>query len=184
MLIFSVCQGIRKPVAYSLESSLNQWLVVLQIFPYIIFYLLLENLVFFANREELWKSDMHACTYTHIFWLLVWFLFVPTTFAWLKCKEGIEDSESFLREFKIIGRSGSRFGYDPKYVRISLLGRDKEFDDFLERLSVIKWTITTDHGNWTLYSIFILFLFKIRRSCMLISLSHVGSWELRQPPFT
>lgn len=65
----------------------------------------------------------------------------------LKCKDDIVDGESFLREFNIIGRSGSQFGYDPKHVRISLLGRDKEFDDFLERLSIIKRTTAADHGN-------------------------------------
>ncbi|XP_022131455.1 L-tryptophan--pyruvate aminotransferase 1-like isoform X2 [Momordica charantia] len=59
-------------------------------------------------------------------------------FAWLRCKEEIEDCGSFLREHKIEGRSGRRFGADAKYLRISMLSSDDVFQQFLERLSAIK----------------------------------------------
>ncbi|KAI4314368.1 hypothetical protein L6164_027283 [Bauhinia variegata] len=60
-------------------------------------------------------------------------------FAWLKCKEGIEDCESYFRKLKIITRGGERFGADAKYARLSMLCKDEVFDEFLTRLSNIKW---------------------------------------------
>ncbi|KAJ8771799.1 hypothetical protein K2173_026976 [Erythroxylum novogranatense] len=58
-------------------------------------------------------------------------------FAWLKCEEPIEDCEAFLREHKILTRSGRHFGVSPEYVRISMLDRDENIDLFIERLSKI-----------------------------------------------
>ncbi|CAK8566730.1 unnamed protein product [Lathyrus sativus] len=58
-------------------------------------------------------------------------------FAWLKCEGNVEDCESFLREHKILTRSGRHFGVSPKYVRISMLDTDENFSQFLERLSSI-----------------------------------------------
>ncbi|KAK3028199.1 hypothetical protein RJ639_039482 [Escallonia herrerae] len=60
-------------------------------------------------------------------------------FAWMECNEIIEDCEKFLREHKIVTRSGRRFGTDPKHVRISMVSRDEEFNLFLHRLSTIQW---------------------------------------------
>lgn len=62
---------------------------------------------------------------------------VVAAFAWLKCEAEIEDCESFLRDYKIIARSGKHFGGSPKYVRISMLPRDEIFDQFTERLASI-----------------------------------------------
>ncbi|XP_011101296.1 tryptophan aminotransferase-related protein 2 [Sesamum indicum] len=59
-------------------------------------------------------------------------------FAWLKCEGGVEDCESFLRDHKIITRSGKHFGESANYVRISVLPRDQVFDEFTERLSSIN----------------------------------------------
>ncbi|XP_038885813.1 L-tryptophan--pyruvate aminotransferase 1-like [Benincasa hispida] len=59
-------------------------------------------------------------------------------FAWLKCKEEIEDCGSFLRGYNIEGRHGKRFGADAKYLRISMLSSDDVFYDFLDRLSAIQ----------------------------------------------
>ncbi|GAV89080.1 Alliinase_C domain-containing protein [Cephalotus follicularis] len=56
-------------------------------------------------------------------------------FAWLECNDS--DCASFLMEHKIKGRGGRRFGVDSKYARFSLVGEEKEFDNFLERLSGI-----------------------------------------------
>ncbi|XP_051147443.1 L-tryptophan--pyruvate aminotransferase 1-like [Andrographis paniculata] len=57
-------------------------------------------------------------------------------FVWLKCKNGV-DCANLLREYKILARSGARFGSEAEYVRASMLGLDEEFDLFLERLSAI-----------------------------------------------
>ncbi|KAI3916757.1 hypothetical protein MKW92_009193 [Papaver armeniacum] len=58
-------------------------------------------------------------------------------FAWLRCEEDIEDCEKFLRHHKIITRSGMHFGWDIKFVRVSMLDRDDTFGLFVERLSNI-----------------------------------------------
>lgn len=58
-------------------------------------------------------------------------------FAWLKCEQEIEDCESFLKGNKILTRSGKHFGFSPKYVRISMLDRDENYNLFVERLSKI-----------------------------------------------
>ncbi|KAE8723978.1 Tryptophan aminotransferase-related protein 2 [Hibiscus syriacus] len=59
-------------------------------------------------------------------------------FAWVKCEGEIEDCESFFRGKKILTRSGTHFGVSPKYVRISMLDRDRNYDTFVERLSRIR----------------------------------------------
>lgn len=60
-------------------------------------------------------------------------------FIWLKCKEGIEDCGSYLLEkLKIRAREGERFGVSPKYARISMIGTDDEFHEFLNRVSNAK----------------------------------------------
>ncbi|KAL9439138.1 hypothetical protein AB3S75_024743 [Citrus x aurantiifolia] len=58
-------------------------------------------------------------------------------FAWLKCEQEIEDCESFLKGNKILTRSGKHFGFSPKYVRISMLDRDENYNLFVQRLSKI-----------------------------------------------
>ncbi|OEL24558.1 Tryptophan aminotransferase-related protein 2 [Dichanthelium oligosanthes] len=60
-------------------------------------------------------------------------------FAWLRCdREDVEDCASFLRGHKILTRSGSQFGADPRYVRVSMLDRDDAYDIFVKRLSSLK----------------------------------------------
>ncbi|KAK4767880.1 hypothetical protein SAY87_003021 [Trapa incisa] len=59
-------------------------------------------------------------------------------FAWLKCGDGIEDCETFLRGHKIWTRSGRYFGVSPSFVRISMLDRDPTFNLFVKRLSRIR----------------------------------------------
>lgn len=58
-------------------------------------------------------------------------------FAWLGCKEE-RDLGSLLKEKNVLARGGDRFGSDKKYVRISMLSRDHDFDVFLQRLATIK----------------------------------------------
>ncbi|RXH77674.1 hypothetical protein DVH24_039645 [Malus domestica] len=63
----------------------------------------------------------------------------PHSFAWLKCEDDhVEDCESFLRGYKILTRGGRHFGVGPKYVRISMLDRDNNFNLFVKRLSTIQ----------------------------------------------
>ncbi|KAM3706303.1 hypothetical protein ACJW31_03G142900 [Castanea mollissima] len=57
-------------------------------------------------------------------------------YAWLKCKEGIEDCNEFLSGLKIVGRGGKAFGVDPIFARISMLSKEDEFNQFIERLLV------------------------------------------------
>ncbi|KAF4366167.1 hypothetical protein F8388_014885 [Cannabis sativa] len=60
-------------------------------------------------------------------------------FAWLKVKEeGVEDCEKLLKEYKILGRGGKRFGSDSSYTRVSILSREDVFQQFLDRLESIK----------------------------------------------
>ncbi|XP_057804294.1 tryptophan aminotransferase-related protein 2-like [Salvia miltiorrhiza] len=58
-------------------------------------------------------------------------------FAWLKCEGETEDCEGFLRDHKVLTRSGKHFGESAKHVRISVLPRDEVFDQFTERLAGI-----------------------------------------------
>lgn len=59
-------------------------------------------------------------------------------FAWLKCEGEIEDCENFLRIHKILTRSGRHFGMSPKYVRVSMLDRDSNYDLFIKRLLTMQ----------------------------------------------
>ncbi|XP_008239306.1 PREDICTED: tryptophan aminotransferase-related protein 2 [Prunus mume] len=60
-------------------------------------------------------------------------------FAWLKCEdESVEDCESLLRDHKILTRGGRSFGVGPKYIRVSMLDRDHNFNLFLKRLASIQ----------------------------------------------
>ncbi|CAM8936861.1 unnamed protein product [Rhodiola kirilowii] len=59
-------------------------------------------------------------------------------FAWLKCEGEIEECEVFLKNHKVLTRSGKHFGASPKFVRVSMLDRDPNFDLFLERLSTMS----------------------------------------------
>nr|XP_043627111.1 L-tryptophan--pyruvate aminotransferase 1 [Erigeron canadensis] len=58
-------------------------------------------------------------------------------FAWIKCKEGI-DCEKLFRDYKILTRSGRRFGSEPEYVRVSMLSKEEDFNVFIDRLSMIQ----------------------------------------------
>ena len=69
-----------------------------------------------------------------------------TAFAWIKCKEGIEDCEKLFRGKNILTRSGRRFGSDPGYVRVSMVSKEEDFDAFIERLSAIQ-SFNNGDGN-------------------------------------
>ncbi|KAL8550532.1 hypothetical protein ACS0TY_009093 [Phlomoides rotata] len=67
-------------------------------------------------------------------------------FAWLKCNDGI-DCEKMLKEYKVLGRGGSAFGRGPEYVRLSMVGRDEDFDEFLNRLPAIMERLLAAHHH-------------------------------------
>ncbi|KAJ0441206.1 putative transaminase [Helianthus annuus] len=58
-------------------------------------------------------------------------------FAWLKCEGDVDDCEGFLRKHKILTRGGKHFGASMKYVRVSMLSREKEFKLLTQRLPAI-----------------------------------------------
>ncbi|XP_031400093.1 L-tryptophan--pyruvate aminotransferase 1-like [Punica granatum] len=67
------------------------------------------------------------------------------SFAWLKCKEELKDAQSVLRGQKILARSGTKFGVDPTFARVSMVSREDVFNAFLERLSAPKGAVS--NGN-------------------------------------
>jgi len=78
-------------------------------------------------------TSHHACS------LNAHGVLVLAAFAWLRCdREDVEDCASFLRGHKILTRSGSQFGADPRYVRVSMLDRDDAYDIFVKRLSSLQ----------------------------------------------
>ncbi|XP_031101174.1 L-tryptophan--pyruvate aminotransferase 1-like [Ipomoea triloba] len=67
-------------------------------------------------------------------------------FAWMMCKGREEDCEKLLRGHKILTRSGTKFGADPKFVRISMLGNEDDFNIFLQRLSTLHHQTVTAYN--------------------------------------
>ncbi|CAK9311977.1 unnamed protein product [Citrullus colocynthis] len=77
------------------------------------------------------------------------FLNQPTetrpAFAWLKCEDEEEDCAGLLRRHKILGRSGVSFGCSPKFVRVSMMDRDDNFDLLVQRISKITAAPNSEH---------------------------------------
>ncbi|GAA0183230.1 hypothetical protein LIER_42361 [Lithospermum erythrorhizon] len=58
-----------------------------------------------------------------------------TAYAWLRCeREEDADCYTVLEAAKIIGRKGNRYGVDDRYIRLSLLKRDVDFEVLLQRM--------------------------------------------------
>ncbi|GMN60533.1 hypothetical protein TIFTF001_029641 [Ficus carica] len=56
-------------------------------------------------------------------------------YAWLKCeREEDKDCYAVLEAAKILGRRGSLFGAEERYVRLSLLKTRDDFDILIYRL--------------------------------------------------
>ncbi|KAI3940168.1 hypothetical protein MKW92_019665 [Papaver armeniacum] len=108
-----------------------------------------ENFFEFSRRlmTQRWKQLRDAVRTSGLFSLPEYtsdfcnyygkYLELYPAFAWLRCEEDIEDCEKFLKHHKIITRSGKHFGWDIKFVRVSMLDRDDTFGLFVERLSNI-----------------------------------------------
>ncbi|CAL1395253.1 unnamed protein product [Linum trigynum] len=57
-------------------------------------------------------------------------------FGWLECKEGC-DASALMKANNVLTRGGETFGASNRYTRITMIGREEEFDCFLERISGI-----------------------------------------------
>ncbi|KAF7847195.1 hypothetical protein BT93_L3241 [Corymbia citriodora subsp. variegata] len=82
-----------------------------------------------SNRFSLQKVPPENCTYFQK-------VREPTpAYAWVKC-EREEDKDCFeiLNVAKILGRAGSIFHDDSRYVRLSLIRSDDDFDVLISRL--------------------------------------------------
>ncbi|KAL3675679.1 hypothetical protein R1sor_025627 [Riccia sorocarpa] len=63
---------------------------------------------------------------------------LPTpAFAWLRCEE-VEDCELYMRQNGILTRSGSYFGSQARYVRLSMLDRRATFEVLVDRLEKLQ----------------------------------------------
>ncbi|XP_039003467.1 tryptophan aminotransferase-related protein 4-like [Hibiscus syriacus] len=68
-------------------------------------------------------------------------------YAWLKCeREEDKDCYAVLKEANIIGRRGNLFGAEDRYVRLSLIRAEDDFDLLIERL---KEFISKENGAKT-----------------------------------
>ena len=62
-------------------------------------------------------------------------MIVMTAYAWVKCeREEDKDCYAVLNAAKIIGRQGNLFGVEDRYVRLSLIRSQDDFDNLIERL--------------------------------------------------
>ncbi|KAI3465433.1 hypothetical protein Pfo_022096 [Paulownia fortunei] len=69
-------------------------------------------------------------------------------YAWLKCeREEDTNCHAVLRAANIIGRAGSLFNVEDRYVRLSLLKRDDDFNSLLHHLNKI---VTEEDGAKTM----------------------------------
>lgn len=57
-------------------------------------------------------------------------------YAWIKCeKEEDKDCNAVLNTASIVGRGGSIFSDDDRYVRLSLIRRQDDFDLLMQHIS-------------------------------------------------
>ncbi|XP_016546694.2 L-tryptophan--pyruvate aminotransferase 1 [Capsicum annuum] len=77
------------------------------------------------------KYPLQYCLFTKKFYE------THPAFAWLMCKGSEEDCEKLLKGHKLQTRGGEKFGSYSRNVRISMLGKDEDFNIFLQRLEAI-----------------------------------------------
>lgn len=59
-------------------------------------------------------------------------------FAWVKCeKEEDKDCNAVLNYGRVTGRDGSLFGAESRYVRLSLVKSEDDFDLLLKRMQML-----------------------------------------------
>ncbi|XP_007019615.2 PREDICTED: tryptophan aminotransferase-related protein 4 [Theobroma cacao] len=83
-----------------------------------------------SKRFSVQKINPQYCTFYNKFRE-----FSPA-YAWLKCeREEDKDCYAVLKEAKIIARQGNRFGSEDRYVRLSLVRSQDDFDILIQRLN-------------------------------------------------
>ncbi|KAG9150594.1 hypothetical protein Leryth_008058 [Lithospermum erythrorhizon] len=92
----------------------------------------LRNVVKSNDRFILAKYPIQYCNFTKDF------TESHPGFAWLKCKANEEDCSAIFRAHKILTRTGTRFGSDPSFVRISMVSKDEEFNLFIKRFQELQ----------------------------------------------
>ncbi|KAM1686362.1 hypothetical protein FF1_034194 [Malus domestica] len=90
----------------------------------------LTNTLSVSNRFSLQKIAPQYCTYFQK-------IRGPSpAYAWVKCeREEDEDCYKVMEEAKVNGRSGSDFAAETRYVRLSLIRSQDDFDVLIQRLS-------------------------------------------------
>ncbi|KAE8717074.1 S-adenosylmethionine carrier 2 [Hibiscus syriacus] len=69
-------------------------------------------------------------------------------FAWLKCeREEDQDCKAVLNSINITGRHGSLFGAKSRYVRLSLMKSEDDFDLMLKRMKMFVSQENNDAGD-------------------------------------
>ncbi|KAK9050922.1 hypothetical protein SSX86_027547 [Deinandra increscens subsp. villosa] len=91
-----------------------------------------------TNMFTLPKYPLQHCTYTGDVTQ------AHPAFAWIGCNDGMEDCEKLFRNHKVLTRGGRKFGSDPGFVRVSMVGREEEFIVFIERLASMKQMVNTN----------------------------------------
>ncbi|KAG9147362.1 hypothetical protein Leryth_019517 [Lithospermum erythrorhizon] len=89
----------------------------------------LSEIVSLSNRFTLQEIPPQYCTFYEK-------IQGPSpAYAWLRCeREEDADCYTVLEAAKIIGRKGNRYGVDDRYIRLSLLKRDVDFEVLLQRM--------------------------------------------------
>lgn len=85
-----------------------------------------------STRFTLQETEAQYCNYFHK-------IRGPSpAYAWLKCeREEDKDCYAVLEAAKILGRRGSLFGAEERYVRLSLLKTQDDFDILVYRLKIL-----------------------------------------------
>lgn len=73
---------------------------------------------------------------------------IVTAFAWVKCeREEDEDCYQVLKEFNITGRAGNLFGAERRYVRLSMVKSNDDFDLLLKQINKMVSQETHNNNN-------------------------------------
>ncbi|PKI35461.1 hypothetical protein CRG98_044147 [Punica granatum] len=100
----------------------------------------LRNVLAQTDRFSLQNTSASYCTFFH-----KEREYTPA-FAWLKCeKEEDENCYEVLRSGNIIGRKGDIFNADNRYVRLSLIGLEDDFNSLLNHLR--NWSAPSQNSH-------------------------------------
>lgn len=73
-------------------------------------------------------------------------MIIIVAYAWVKCeREEEDDCRAVLEAGKIIGRTGSTYNAKDRYVRLSLIKSQNDFDLLMLRLTEL---VSLENGNF------------------------------------